>query len=97
MPHANRFAKNERLLVRINQLPTHSFVGFSLLFNGASGSTVARAPTLIILLQDFVSFDSRLIGFFPAAFSFAFNAESSVVLSALHFCSDASSMPLSLV
>ena|SRR6185312_7368027 len=48
-------------------------------------------------LQAFTFFDSRLIGFLPAAFSFAFNADSSFVLSALHFCSDASSKPLSLV
>src|SRR5690348_8569662 len=42
-------------------------------------------------LQDLDFFDSTLIGFFPAAFSFAFNAGSPVVFSASHFCSDASS------
>jgi hypothetical protein len=47
--------------------------------------------------QDSAFFDSTLIGALPAAFSFAFNAGSSVVLSALHFCSAAFSMPLSLV
>lgn len=48
-------------------------------------------------LQGFAFFDSKLIRLLPAAFSFAFNACSSAVLSAPHFCSDASSIPLSLV
>src|SRR6185437_6706788 len=49
------------------------------------------------LSQRFIFDASKLIGFLPAASSFAFNAASSLVLSASHFCSDTSSMPLSLV
>lgn len=48
-------------------------------------------------LQDFAFCDSKVIGFLPATLSFAFNAGSSFTLSASHFCSDASSIPLSLV